>query len=106
MHNLNQYINKADTTQRQRELAVNEREKLTDFVCDKSQQALSEIKNLHYTSERKAHIAALQGVLTEFVENNSPTIEKNQQQALQSSQKDITDYRNEINRSHSYGFGR
>lgn len=106
MHSFNQYTDNPDTTQRQRELASNERGALTDLVSDKSQQALNEIKNLHYTSERKTHTAALQGVLTEFVDNHSQTIEKNQQQALQSAQKEITDYSNEINRSRSYGLGR
>lgn len=106
MHSFNQYTDNPDTTQRQRELASNERGALTDLVSDKSQQALNEIKNLHYTSERKTHIAALQGVLSEFVDNHSQTIEKNQQQALQSVQKEITDYSNEINRSRSYGLGR
>lgn len=106
MHSFNQYTDNPDTTQRQRELASNERGALTDLVSDKSQQALNEIKNLHYTSERKTHTAALQGVLSEFVDNHSQTIEKNQQQALQSAQKEITDYSNEINRSRSYGLGR
>lgn len=106
MHSFNQYTDNPDTTQRQRELASNERGALTDLVSDKSQQALNEIKNLHYTSERKTHTAALQDVLSEFIDNHSPTIEKNQQQALQSVQKDITDYSNEINRSRSYGLGR
>ena len=106
MHSFNQYTDNPDTTQRQRELASNERGALTDLVSDKSQQALNEIKNLHYTSERKTHTAALQGVLSEFVDNHSQTIEKNQQQALQSVQKEVTDYSNEINRSRSYGLGR
>ncbi|MGO1966496.1 MAG: MobA/MobL family protein [Moraxellaceae bacterium] len=106
MHSFNQYTDNPDTTQRQRELASNERGALTDLVSDKSQQALNEIKNLHYTSERKTHTAALQGVLSEFVDNHSQTIEKNQQQALQSAQKEITDYSSEINRSRSYGLGR
>ena len=106
MHSFNQYTDNPDTTQRQRELASNERGALTDLVSDKSQQALNEIKNLHYTSERKTHTAALQGVLSEFIDNHSQTIEKNQQQALQSAQKEITDYSNEINRSRSYGLGR
>ncbi len=105
-HSLNQYMDNPDTTQRQRELASNERGALTDLVSDKSQQALNEIKNLHYTSERKTHTAALQGVLSEFVDNHSQTIEKTQKQALQSAQKEITDYSNEINRSRSYGLGR
>ncbi|MGP5554046.1 MobA/MobL family protein, partial [Psychrobacter celer] len=77
MHSFNQYTDNPDTTQRQRELASNERGALTDLVSDKSQQALNEIKNLHYTSERKTHTAALQGVLSEFVDNHSQTIEKN-----------------------------
>lgn len=106
MHSFNQYTDNPDTTQRQRELASNERGALTDLVSDKSQQALNEIKNLHYTSERKTHTAALQGVLTEFVDNHSQTIEKDQQQALQNVQKEIADYSNEINRSRSYGLGR
>ncbi len=106
MHSFNQYTDNPDTTQRQRELASNERGALTDLVNDKSQQALNEIKNIHYTSERKTHTAALQGVLSEFVDNHSQTIEKTQKQALQSVQKEITDYSNEINRSRSYGLGR
>ena len=106
MHSFNQYTDNPDTTQRQRELASNERGALTDLVSDKSQQALNEIKNLHYTSEHKTHTAALQDVLTEFIDNHSQNIEKNQQQALQSAQKEITDYSNEINRSRSYGLGR
>ena len=106
MHSFNQYTDNPDTTQRQRELASNERGALTDLVSDKSQQALNEIKNLHYTSERKTHTEALQDVLTEFIDNHSQNIEKNQQQALQSAQKEITDYSNEINRSRSYGLGR
>lgn len=106
MHSLNHYMDKPDTTQRQRELAVGEKERLTEITTDHAKKALSEIKNLYYTSERKTHTAALQGVLTEFADNHSQTIEKNQQQALQSAQKDITDYSNEINHSHSYGLGR
>lgn len=106
MHSFNQYTDNPDTTQRQRELASNERGALTDLVSDKSQQALNEIKNLHYTSERKTHTAALQDVLTEFADNHGQSIDKTQQQALQSAQKEITDYSSEINRSHSYGLGR
>ena len=106
MHSLDKYTDNPNTTQRQRELASNERGALTDLVSDKSQQALNEIKNLHYTSERKTHTEALQDVLTEFIDNHSQNIEKNQQQALQSAQKEITDYSNEINRSRSYGLGR
>ena len=106
MHSLDQYTDNPNTTQRQHELASNERGALTDLVNDKSQQALNEIKNIHYTSERKTHTAALQGVLSEFVDNHSQTIEKTQKQALQSAQKEITDYSNEINRSRSYGLGR
>ncbi|MGP4971945.1 MobA/MobL family protein [Psychrobacter aquimaris] len=106
MHSLDKYTDNPNTTQRQRELASNERSALTDLVNDKSQQALNEIKNLHYTSERKTHTAALQDVLTEFIDNHSQNIEKNQQQALQSAQKEITDYSSEINRSRSYGLGR
>ena len=106
MHSLDKYTDNPNTTQRQRELASNERGALTDLVNDKSQQALNEIKNIHYTSERKTHTAALQGVLSEFADNHSQTINKNQQQALQSAQKEITDYSNEINRSRSYGLGR
>ena len=106
MHNLSQYIDNPDTTQRQRELAMGERDKLTGFVSDKSTQALNEIKNLHYTSDRKTHTAALQGALSVFADNHSQTIEKDQQQALQSAQKEITDYSNEINHSNSYGLGK
>ena len=106
MHSFNQYTDNPDTTQRQRELASNERGALTDLVSDKSQQALNEIKNLHYTSERKTHTAALQDVLTEFADNHGQSIDKTQQQALQSAQKEITDYSSEINRSRSYGLGR
>ena len=106
MHSFNQYTDNPDTTQRQRELAVGEKERLTEITTDHAKQALSEIKNIHYTSERKTHTAALQGVLSEFVDNHSQTIEKTQKQALQSVQKEITDYSNEINRSRSYGLGR
>ncbi|MGP5440325.1 MobA/MobL family protein [Psychrobacter faecalis] len=106
MHSFNQYTDNPDTTKRQRELASNERGALTDLVSDKSQQALNEIKNLHYTSERKTHTAALQDVLTEFADNHGQSIDKTQQQALQSAQKEITDYSSEINRSRSYGLGR
>ena len=106
MHSFNQYTDNPDTTQRQRELASNERGALTDLVSDKSQQALNEIKNLNYTSERKTHTAALQDVLTEFADNHGQSIDKTQQQALQSAQKEITDYSSEINRSRSYGLGR
>ncbi|WP_211181376.1 MobA/MobL family protein, partial [Psychrobacter cibarius] len=106
MHNLNQYIDKVDTTQRQRELAMSERDKLTDFAYDKSTQALTEIKKLHYTSERKSHTAALQGALSAFTDNHSQTIEQTQQIAIESVKKDIADYSNEINRSRSYGLGR
>jgi hypothetical protein len=102
MHSLNHYMDNPDTTPRQRELAMGERDKLTDFASDKSQQALSEIKNLHYTSERKTHTAALQGVLTEFADNHGQSIDKTQEKALQSAQKAIADYSNEINHSHSH----
>lgn len=106
MHSLNHYMDNPDTTQRQRDLAVGEKERLTEITTDHAKQALSEIKNFHYTSERKSHTAALQGVLSEFADNDSQTIKKTQQQALQSAQKDISDYSNEINRSRSYGLGR
>ena len=105
-HSLNQYMDNPDTTQRQRELALNERTALTDLVNDKSTQALSEIKNLHYTSERKTHTAALQGVLTEFADNHGQSIDKTQEKALESVQKAVADYSNEINRSHSPRLGR
>ena len=106
MHSLNHYMDNPDTTQRQRELAMGERDKLTDFASDKSQQALNEIKSLHYTSERKTHTAALQGVLTEFTDNHRQSIGKTQEKALERAQKAISDYSNEINRSRSYGLGR
>ena len=106
MHSLNHYMDNPDTTQRQRELASNERTALTDLVNDKSQQALNEIKSLHYTSERKTHTAALQGVLTEFTDNHGQSIGKTQEKALERAQKAISDYSNEINRSRSYGLGR
>ena len=106
MHNLNHYMDNPDTTQRQHELALNERGALTDLVIDKSTQALNEIKNLHYTSERKTHTAALQGVLTEFTDNHGQSVDKTQEKALESAQKAVADYSNEINRSHSYGLGR
>jgi len=105
-HSLNQYMDNPDTTQRQRELALNERTALTDLVNDKSTQALSEIKNLHYTSDRKTHTAALQDVLTEFADNHGQSIDKSQEKALESAQKAISDYSNEINRSRSHGLGR
>ncbi|MGP5338998.1 MobA/MobL family protein [Psychrobacter maritimus] len=106
MHNLNHYMDNPDTTQKQHELALNERGALTDLVIDKSTQALNEIKNLHYTSERKTHTAALQGVLTEFTDNHGQSVDKTQEKALESAQKAVADYSNEINRSHSYGLGR
>ena len=106
MHSLNHYMDNPDTTQRQRELALNERTALTDLVNDKSTQALSEIKNLHYTSDRKTHTAALQDVLTEFADNHGQSIGKTQEKALERAQKAISDYSNEINRSRSYGLGR
>ena len=106
MHNLNHYMDNPDTTQRQHELALNERSALTDLVSDKSTQALNEIKNLHYTSDRKTHTAALQGVLTEFTDNHGQSVDKTQEKALESAQKAVADYSNEINRSHSYGLGR
>ena len=106
MHSLNHYMDNPDTTQRQRDLAVGEKERLTEITTDHAKQALSEIKNFHYTNERKTHTAALQGVSSEFADNHSQIIEKTQQQALQSAQKDISDYSNEINRSRSYGLGR
>ena len=53
IHKLNDYINEPRTTQIQRELAEVERSNLTDFVSDKSKQALSEIKNLYRTDDRK-----------------------------------------------------
>ncbi|MGP9457049.1 hypothetical protein ACT3RS_14385, partial [Psychrobacter sp. AOP7-D2-23] len=106
MHSLDKYTDNPNTTQRQRELASNERGALTDLVNDKSQQALNEIKNIHYTSERKTHTAALQGALSAFTDNHSQTIEQTQQIAIESVKKDIADYSNEINRSHSYGLGR
>ena len=106
MIGLNQYMNNPDTTQKQRELAVDERQRLTEITTDHAKQALNEIKNIRYTSERKTHTAALQGVLIEFANNHGQSIGKTQEQALESAQKDITDYSNEINRSHSYGLGR
>lgn len=105
-HSLNQYMDNPDTTQRQRELAMGERDKLTDFVSDKSTQALSEIKNLHYTNERKTHTAALQSVLTEFADNHGQSSAKTQEKALESAQKAVADYSKEVNRSRSYGLGR
>lgn len=105
MHKLNNYINEPRTPQTQRELAERERSQLTDFVSDKSKQALSEIKNLHYTNDRKTHTAALQTVLNDFTSNHSQTADKTQQQALQSAQRDVANYSNEINRDRGYGMG-
>ena len=85
---------------------MDERQRLTEITTDHAKQALNEIKNIRYTSERKTHTAALQGVLIEFANNHGQSIGKTQEQALESAQKDITDYSNEINRSHSYGLGR
>ena len=106
MHHLTNYINNPTTTQRQYDLATTERSKLTNFINDKSKQALSEIKNLRYTSERKTHTAALQGALSEFADNHSQIMDKTQQTVITSVQKDLTDYSNEINRNRSYGLGR
>ena len=105
MQDLKKYSDEPTTTQTQRELAEGERSYLTNFVNDKSKQALSEIKNLSYTEDRKTHTAALQGVLTEFVDNHSQTADKNQQKALQSVQRDIANYSNEINRSRGFDMG-
>ncbi|WP_298910962.1 MobA/MobL family protein [uncultured Psychrobacter sp.] len=105
MQDLKKYSDEPTTAQTQRELAEGERDKLTDFVNDKSKQALSEIRNLPYTEDRKTHTAALQGVLTEFVDNHSQTVDKNQQQALQSVQRDVANYSNEINRSRGFDMG-
>ena len=106
MHSLNQYMDNPDTTQRQRGLAVAEKERLTEITTDHAKQALSEIKNLRYTSERKTHTAALQGALSEFADNHSQIMDKTQQTVITSVQKDLTDYSNEINRNRSYGLGR
>ena len=106
MHSLNHYMDNPDTTQRQREFAVDEKERLTEITTDHAKQALSEIKNLRYTSERKTHTTALQGALNEFIDNHSQNMDKTQQTVITSVQKDLTDYNNEINRNHSYGLGR
>ncbi|WP_352339576.1 MobA/MobL family protein [Psychrobacter sp. 16-MNA-CIBAN-0192] len=105
MQDLKKYIDESSTPHTQRELAEGERDKLTDFVNDKSKQALSEIKNLHYTDDRKTHTAALKDVLNDFVGNHSQTADKNQQQALQSVQRDVANYSNEINRSRGFEMG-
>lgn len=105
MHKLDDYINDPRTTQTQRELAEVERSNLTDFVSNKSKQALSEIKNLYRTDDRKTHTAALQTALNDFVGNHSQTADKTQQKALQSAQRDVTSFSNEINRSRGYGMG-
>ncbi|MBU5618080.1 hypothetical protein KPY62_13460, partial [Psychrobacter sp. TAE2020] len=105
VQNLNDYINEPTTTQTQRELAQGERSYLTDFVNDKSKVALSEIKNIHYTNDRKTHTAALKDVLNDFASNHSQTADNNQQQALQSAQRDVVSYSNEINRDRGYGMG-
>ncbi|MGP5503034.1 MobA/MobL family protein, partial [Psychrobacter faecalis] len=105
MHKLNDYINELRTTQTQRELAEVERSNLTDLVSDKSKQALSEIKNLYRTDDRKTHTEALQTALNDFVGNHSKTADKTQQQALQSAQRDVTSFSNEINRSRGFGMG-
>lgn len=105
MHKLDDYINEPRTTQTQRELAEVERSNLTDFVSNKSKQALSEIKNLYRTDDRKTHTAALQTALNDFVGNHSKTADKTQQQALQSAQRDVTSFNNEINRSRGFRMG-
>jgi hypothetical protein len=106
MHNLNDYIDGQATTQRQRVLAVGAREHLTEVTTDNVKHGLKEIKNLHYTNDRKTHTEALQGILKEFVGNHSKNIDQRQQSAIEMVQKDVADYSNEINRSHSYGLGR
>ena len=58
------------------------------------------------TDDRKTHTAALQDVLTEFADNHGQSIDKSQEKALESAQKAIADYSNEINRSHSPRLGR
>jgi len=102
---LNDYIDKLTTPQTQRELAQNERSNLTDFVNEKSKVVLSEIRNLHYTNDRKTHTAALKDVLNDFASNHSQTADNNQQQALQSVQREVVSYSNEINRDRGYGMG-
>lgn len=106
MHKLNDYIDEPSTPQSQRELAQVERSTLIDFVSDKSKVALSEIKKMHYTGDRKTHTAALNTVLNEFIGNHSQTADKTQQKALQSAHRDVANYSNEINRSRSMGMGR
>lgn len=105
MQDLKKYSDEPTTTQTQRELAEGERSHLTNFVNDKSKQALSEIKNLSYTEDRKTHTAALKDVLNDFISNHSQTADKNQQQALQSAQRDVANYSNEINRSRGFDMG-
>ena len=102
---LNDYSDKPRTPQRQRELAEIDRHKLTTFTIDNAKQALSEIKNMHYTDDRKTHTAALKDVLNDFASNHSQSIDNNQQQALQSAQRDVATYSNEINRDRGYGMG-
>ena len=105
MHKLNDYIDEPRTPQRQRQLAEVERSNLTDFVSDKSKVALTEIKNLYRTDDRKTYTAALQSALNEFVGNHSQNADKTQQQALQSAQRDVTSFSNEINRSRGFEMG-
>ena len=105
MHKLNDYIDEPSTPQTQRELAQVERRTLTDFVNDKSKVALSEIKKLHDTGDRKTHTAALNTVLNEFIGNHSQTADKTQQKALQSAQREVANYSNEINRSRGFEMG-
>ena len=105
MHKLNHYINNPNTTQPRCELAEVERSNLTNFVSDKSKQALNEIKNLYRTDDRKTHTAALQTALNVFLDNHSETINKTQQQELQSAQRDVTSFSNDINRDRGYGMG-
>ena len=86
-------------TDRQKEFAEVKRHDMIEQTIVNASKALGEIKNLHYTSDRKQHLEPLQQALSSL----APT-QQQQQKDLQAVERQVNDFSSSLNRS--YGLGR
>lgn len=94
---LDQYMKDDSKTDKQKELAEVKRHDMLERTIDNAKYALGEVKNLHYTSDRKQHLEPLQQALSSL---DAPT--QQQQKDLQAVERQVNDFSSSLDRSFSF----
>ena len=105
LNSLNDYMNNPDTSQRQQQFSKREHDFMSTKLLENAQMALSSIKDLNYSSERKTHTATLQSAFNDLAMTHSKDMTEEQQKDIESTKNAIEDYSNEINRSRGFEIG-